>query len=235
MTPMALTMLVHYVIDTVNDLGGYTTTLRLQKFLYLIDLEHYRRRRALLTGLTWRFHHYGPYAPELGDVGARLGLSVEEEPFESESGRTGRVFHAVSEPATPYGLSFSDKALVDGLLGIWANEDTDTLLRYVYATEPIRLGTRYRELDWSLVPHGTRFARIEVPINETLRARIRASLQERAYADDPDTVEMDTEVNEVLRAGLDALDAHESSPVVHIERVDAPSPEAIATLPPSDP
>ena len=64
---------------------------------------------------------------------------------------------------------------------------------------------------------------------------IRASLQERAYADDPDTVEMDTEVNEVLRAGLDALDAHESSPVVHIERVDAPSPEAIATLPPSDP
>ena len=77
MNEKELGQLILYVVYQVSDLGGYTTTIRLVKFLYLIDIEHYRRYRRTLTGLNWIYYLFGPYAFSLPQIGRRLGYNLD--------------------------------------------------------------------------------------------------------------------------------------------------------------
>lgn len=224
-----LKKLIPYLLSEVADLGGYTTTLRLHKFLYLIDLEHWRRYGRTLTGLAWQFHHYGPYAPVLARVGRELGLDVETEEFSTADAHTGTLFSAPYYSGNLEGLSFAQKAMIDGLLRIWADQETEVMLEYVYNSEPIKYGQRYQPLDWSLAKRGSRYVELYVQIEPEIAARLRESLRSCDITDERvepiETLPMDQE----MYLALEALE--DSAPIPDMSDVELDiSPEELLRL-----
>jgi len=201
--------LVLYIVDQVADLDGYTTTIRLVKYIYLIDLEHYRRYGKKLTDLRWFYHHYGPYAFALPKIGRSIGFDLRQEEFETQSGKKGRVFRVREPQDLPEGLSFSVASMINGLLQIWANQDTSELLAYVYKTEPMIKGTRGQELDFSVVPQGSKYYELYVPTDKKVVKQIRESLT--AYFDNEisEFVEPNTKSNLFAQEALQALEDDE--------------------------
>ena len=182
MNPKELGQLLLYIVYQVADLGGYTTTIRLVKFLYLIDLEHYRRYEKTLTGLKWFFHLYGPYAFALPEICRRFGFDLEQEELEIQRGKTGRVFRVHEPQNPPKEMSFSVESMVNGLLQIWADQETSELLYYVYKSEPMIYGTQGQELDFSVVPRGSKYYELYIPVEKKIINVIREGL--KAYAKD---------------------------------------------------
>ncbi len=224
--------LILYLLSQVDDLGGYTTTLRLHKFLYLIDLEHWRRHGRTLTGVAWQFHHYGPYAPALARVGQDLGLDVETEEFSTAEGHTGTLLSAPYYRGDLEGFGFAQKALIDGLLRIWADQDTEVMLEYVYSSEPIKHGQRYQPLDWTLAKRGSRYVEPYVPIAPETAARLRESIRsydiEEERIEPIETLPMDQEIYLALEALEDSAPIPDMSDV----ELDIPSEELLRLFPP---
>jgi hypothetical protein len=202
--------LILYVIYRAEELGGYTTTIRLVKFLYLIDLEHQRRRNRILTGLEWVYHLHGPYAFEIPEVGAGLGFDLTREEFINASGHSGSLLRARQPQEFPSTLNYSANVLVNGLLDVWANVETDLLLEYVYSTEPMRQAQPGDKLDLSVVPPGTRYYEPYVHIPDPVARQLRESLRSYAEEDVERYVRPDTFFDETLVEGLDALDDTEN-------------------------
>jgi hypothetical protein len=204
-----LDQLILYIVYQVEELGGYTTTIRLVKFLYLIDLEHQRRYGHTLTGLQWKYHLYGPYAFEFPTIGARLGLNLEREDFVNVKGHRGTLLRVLDPQDFPPGLSFGVETLVNGMLGVWAAQETADLLRYVYHTEPMRCARRGDRLDFSAVPPGTRYYELYIPVENPTVRRLRESVHSYALEDAGELIRPTTVYDKVLDEGLRALDDEE--------------------------
>jgi len=205
-----LGQLILYIVSQVEELGGYTTTIRLVKFLYLIDLEQQRRFGRTLTDLEWVYHLYGIYAFELPEIGAHLAFDLQHEEFISAEGHRGTLLHVARPQDFPPGLSFGVEVLVNGLLRAWADQETADLLQYVYRTEPMREALRGDRLDFSAVPSGTRYYEFYVPVRESTACQLRESLSSYAQEDAGEFVHPTTVYDDVLDAGLRALDDDET-------------------------
>jgi hypothetical protein len=205
-----LGQLILYLVHKVADLGGYTTTIRLVKFLYLIDLEHQRRLGRTLTGLQWKYHLYGPYAFELPSVGRRLGFDLEHEEFVNARGHKGTLLRVSTLQSFPPSLSYSVQVIVDGLLKVWGDQDTSDLLRYVYCTEPMRQARRGEALDFSVVPLGTHYYELHIPTDKSVVRQLRESLRSYAVEDSKEYERPETVHDEALDEGLRALDDSEA-------------------------
>jgi hypothetical protein len=206
-----LSQLILYIVSKVQDLGGYTTTIRLVKFLFLIDLEHQRRFGRTLTGLRWIYYHYGPYAFELLNIGERIGFDLQREEFVTTQRYKGFRLRAQEYQNFPHELGFAAEALVNGILSVWAEQDTADLLHYVYHTEPMKQAQRGETLDLSLGPQETRYYEIHVPIDESVATRLRESLRSYAAEDSTEFVMPSTVHDDTLEAGLRALNDEEDS------------------------
>jgi hypothetical protein len=206
-----LGQLVLYIVYQVEELGGYTTTIRLVKFLYLIDLEHQRRYGRTLTGLQWQYHLYGPYAFELSTIGARLGFDLQREDFVNVKGHRGTLLHVPDPQDLPAGLSFGIETLINGILRVWADQETADLLRYIYDTEPMRHAGRGDKLDFSVVPSGTHYYELYIPVQKTTVRRLRESVRSYVLDDAGEFVRPTTVYDEVLDEGLRALGDDETS------------------------
>ena len=66
--------------------------------------------------------------------------------------------------------------MINGILHVWADMDTSELLGYVYHTEPMIHGIRGKEIDFSILPHGTRYYEIYIPVETKTVNMIRDSL-----------------------------------------------------------
>lgn len=55
------------ILSELKDAGLFAlTTTSLVKFLYLVDYSHAKESQgAIITGIAWRFLHFGPYAASL--------------------------------------------------------------------------------------------------------------------------------------------------------------------------
>ena len=144
--------LIGYMVDQVIDQGGYVNKTALVKLVYLVDLEHYRRYSKLATGLHWRFHHYGPYAPE-------LETAINDNAFVNVFGgrRSGYRFSR-SGDWREIGRSFNAhfgapvKRIVDSVIEQWGLESLESLLDFVYfETEPMLAAERGQFLDFQTV------------------------------------------------------------------------------------
>ena len=152
--------LIGYIVDQVNDRDGVVGKTALVKLVYLIDVEHYRRYGRPVTGLNWRFHHYGPYAAELEQV-------IRDNRFISEYGgqrRPGyrysgkgdwrdvhRDFNAQFEPSV--------KRVADRVIEQWGLESLETILDYVYfETKPMQHAKRGEYLDFTRIEREERVA-----------------------------------------------------------------------------
>ncbi len=153
--------LINYIVDQVNEREGVVGKTALVKLVYLVDVEHYRRHGKVVTGLKWRFHHYGPYAVELETNINSLGGVIDEDRFTGMIGdrlvsgyryvRAGDWKEIESAFNPQYGASV--KWSVDQVVERWALEPLSTILDYVYfETEPMQDAKRGEYLDFSTVP-----------------------------------------------------------------------------------
>lgn len=141
--------LLLYIVDQLQDMEAPISTIRLIKFLYLIDLEHYNQRYQTLTGIDWVKYKYGPYFFEWPSVVRSTGLDLESEEVITEHGR-GVTFRTVEEQDISDTVSFSVQVMIDRILKQWADEDTPILLEHVYETMPVKHGSDLQPLDFTL-------------------------------------------------------------------------------------
>lgn len=137
-----------YRLSNEKGLGNPPVT-RLVKILYLADLEWRRSNKGEpLSNWSWKFWHYGPYAPEIGEVFGgqdvesvelRSGQSCKFLAFKPCELRAGTVPNSVSK-------------IFNSILDRWGGVDLNDLLDYVYfETEPMENATRGQSLDFSTV------------------------------------------------------------------------------------
>jgi hypothetical protein len=149
-----LTRLLQAILSRVRDREGYATKTKLVKYLYLIDLAAYRRSGQLLTGFTWVFHHYGPWAKEFEGLyeqaaqteairirpGTRPDLETE---FVDTCERV-----ELGEVIPEVGLELEARQLID----TWADRRLGEMLDHVYfQTEPMEGAERGERLDFGKV------------------------------------------------------------------------------------
>lgn len=173
--------LILYVVDKVESEDAAMSTIRLVKFLYLIDVEHYRRYGQTLTRLEWVYHKFGPYVFALRDSFARLRLDMEEEEYITLEGHKGRRFHVYVPQDIADMLPFAKQALVDRVLKWWMWEDTNVLMDHVYfETEPMQHARPGDILDFSTVRRDVVTQGVEFHLDpvkaQALRERVRQTL-----------------------------------------------------------
>ena len=211
MDKKTLRRLICYIIFQVMDLDGYTTTIRLVKFLYLIDLEHYRRYGRLLTGLNWVYHLYGPYAFELQDIGESIGYDLKREVFYDRQRRKGVLFRVYEPQVFPTEIGHSNETMINGLLEVWALQETSDILDYTYQTEPMLNSLPGKMIDFSTTPIGTKYYELNVSINRNVTKSIRENLDRYIQEEETEYVIPRIEHNDNYFEGIQALEESESS------------------------
>ena len=147
--------LIAHVIMKLNDTGiGFGKT-KLVKLLYLIDVENYRIRRTTISGLEWRFYHYGPYAFEIDDVLRELELDIPQDEVRTGKGHKAIVFRLSRElrPRLNDHLPSSrELRIVNTVIRDWGETELNPLLNHVYFyTEPMKHAERGDVLDFSTI------------------------------------------------------------------------------------
>lgn len=124
-----LNRLIAYTVSELTEMGiGFGKT-KLVKLIYIIDVENYRRRSQTISGLDWRFYHYGPYSFGIDTALERLSLDIPQEQVTTQAGnmafafRPSRDLPAGLEP----GFSQSEKLIIDEF---YVNGVRKTLTRY---------------------------------------------------------------------------------------------------------
>jgi hypothetical protein len=141
-----LPSLIAYIVAQARDRGITLNRTKLVKLLYLVDVERVRSRREPLTGLTWVFFHYGPYAYELIEtLDAMEGAQLVADRFHDS------VLYRAA-PGAPEGDDWNagTKTTVDRVIDRFAPLDLNPLLDYVYFhTGPMLDAERGQPLDLS--------------------------------------------------------------------------------------
>lgn len=146
--------LVLYLVDQLRDMEAPVSTIRLVKYLYLIDLECFRRNYQTLTGIDWIRYKYGPYFLGWGDVVKATGLDLEVEEVLTEHGTlmshgTGKTYRTYAEQKIDDIVDFSTEQLVRRILKEWCLADRDVLLEHVYSTMPVKNAQYGKQLDFT--------------------------------------------------------------------------------------
>ena len=117
--------------------------IHLIKYVYLSDLIFAEKHGGeTFTGVPWRFHHFGPWAPEvyrriepvITEVGARvrqIPSSKAEEDLIRYSLVDESLFNQL-EPELPFILAVALKGMIHRF-----GDDTTSLLHHVYRTPPM--------------------------------------------------------------------------------------------------
>ena len=131
---MDLTLLIPAILTYVRDRNGFTTKTKLLKFLYLLDLEAYRETRHTLTGFSWRFHLYGPWAPEYQDVlgGLEKAGKITLRPGTRTDLDTVFVDATDRVPLDKAFPAIKTELRARRIIEAWADRPTGEILDYVY-------------------------------------------------------------------------------------------------------
>jgi hypothetical protein len=141
--------LLLYIVDQFQDMEAEISTIRLVKMLYLIDLEYYIRHDATLTGIEWVYYHFGPYFFAVGDILRSASIDLDAREITTRSGK-GYTYRSLESQDISKDVDFATEQQINHILQNWALEDTDSLLKFVYSTPPIKAGQRERPIDFSL-------------------------------------------------------------------------------------
>ncbi len=181
---MNLTQLVQAILTRAREREGYVNKTKLVKYLYLFDLEHYRWFGRTLTGFTWMFYLYGPWAKEFEDfyaemlkrnhVQVRQGTRPDLDTEFVEPGEQVELADVVEDVT----LELAFRRIVD----TWADRRLGEMLDYVYFhTEPMQEATRGSLLNFGRIEKGGEPAPTPEPHRPDRRAieRVRRAIAER--------------------------------------------------------
>ena len=147
--------LIAHVIMKLDDMAVGFGKTKLVKLLYLIDVENYRIRSTTISGLEWRFYHYGPYAFEIDDALSELELDIPQDSVRTGKGHKATVFRLIREhrPRLSEHLPSSrELRIVNKVIRDWGETDLSPLLNHVYFyTEPMKHANRGDVLDFSTI------------------------------------------------------------------------------------
>ena len=184
-----LSTLIPYLVSELEDMESSFGKTKMVKLLYLIDVEYYRRYSTTLTGLKWKFYHYGPYAAEIDTALTRLDLEIPSEDTLTARGHRAVIFKSQGGAADKFEdtIPIKEKRVVDRIIKAWGMEDLNPLLNYVYFhTEPMAKAKRGDALDFSSIRQirslATEKQKVKIPddlLNE-LRSKFQKMKAERS-------------------------------------------------------
>lgn len=180
--------LINAILSLVRDCGGFATKTKLLKYLYLIDIEHYRRFGQTATGFHWIFYKYGPWTKEYEDLLEQMTSAGKvrvttgtRNDLDTQFLDTGELLASFDQFDWPFGL----RAVVTLIVDTWAARPTGEILDYVYFhTEPMRGAERGELLD---------FGKIEKD------DRIRFYSRTRSFKDEKDLKKARKELRKIIR------------------------------------
>ena len=147
--------LITHVIMKLTDMGVGFGKTKLVKLLYLMDVENYRIRRNTVSGLEWRFYHYGPYAFEIDEALRDMELDIPQDAVRTDKGHKAIVFRLSREhrPRLSEHLPSSrELRVVNTVIRDWGETELNQLLNHVYFyTEPMKHAERGDVLDFSTI------------------------------------------------------------------------------------
>ncbi|MDA2914676.1 Panacea domain-containing protein, partial [Acidobacteriia bacterium AH_259_A11_L15] len=160
MSGIELEQLVPAVLSAVRHARGFATKTKLLKYLYLIDIEHFRRFRETATGFQWIFHKYGPwtneYDPVLEDLRQTGIIQITtgtRDDLDTKFVDAERVPASLDALGWPFDLQVTVRRIIE----TWADRPTGEILDYVYFhTEPMQGAERGQKLDFTKVEQGDR-------------------------------------------------------------------------------
>jgi len=203
----ALRQLIWYLC-TSTPYGLLRTEL--VKFLYLCDVEAYKKFNRSITGLRYEFGDFGPFNWDILDEATAMVheglLSYRPVPAISRH-RLGYVFGPPRDEAKRMDSSKLDSrtlSVVQGVLERFSPLSLDALLDYVYTTPPTNLFEKGEIIDFGeWIPNAdlsyvtkSRVRKRLAELRESAKARIREEYSE--YELDVD--EEDETHNDVVRA-----------------------------------
>jgi hypothetical protein len=178
--PPTLEELILYVVGRSRDRSATLTRTKLVKLLYLIDVARAEGLGQPITGLRWRFLHYGPYAPELGAT-----LEELEDREAIFGGKLGDavLYRGARDVPDPDGWPASICMSVDRVVDEWAGAELNKLLDHVYFhTTPMQGAQRGEELDFSSVERERAHPRLDPPmISNSLRQGLEGWRLQRSH------------------------------------------------------
>lgn len=120
---------------------------RLTKMVYLADWRSALLHGRQITGIRWRFNHYGPYVDDV------LTLAKEDPMFDLVFGEnlygTPKVTISLAgrAPVKWDSLDKEDREILDFVIEATAPKFWDDFIRLVYSTYPVITQPRYTGLD----------------------------------------------------------------------------------------
>jgi hypothetical protein len=142
-------IIVLYLIDQLQDNGSPISTIRIIKYLYLLDLEYYNGHFKTFTGINWIRYTYGPYFFAWPNIVNEIGyrLSVEEIKTDRGDGFTYRVDEPYRiDDKVPFGV----QKMIDRIVKKWGDEDLEEILNHVYASLPVEESKLNEEIDFTI-------------------------------------------------------------------------------------
>lgn len=205
-----LTLLIAYAVGRARRFGlSSLGVTQLVKLVYLADLAFAGQHGDTLTGVSWRFHHFGPWservAESIDQAATRWSLvPVEYERADDGSLSTRWTRSEALRLEDERALPATVRQTIDRHLA--ANADLPALLRHVYDTPPMRRAKPGETLVFErrLPPSEPDEPRI---IKQKKLAQMRQSLRERARPrSGRSPVAHDQALAEAIGALLDADD-----------------------------
>lgn len=179
-----LLRLIQAILTRAKDREGFVTKTKLVKYLYLIDIAHYKRTGQLLTGFSWFFHLYGPWAREFENlygqatfkqaIRVRPGTKPDLDAEFIESTETVQLSDVIEDVH----LELEFRHIID----TWADRRLGEMLDHVYFnSEPMHVATQGEELDFSSVERTPMQRRIWQPTHgdRTIADQVRRRIAER--------------------------------------------------------
>lgn len=123
-----------YVVEHLGEVG----TTKLQKILYLADLEHFHATGTTLTGARWVRYTYGPMAKAL--VPSTVAMDGHEIVVSIEAaGPYGtRVYRPGPAPRFHPDLATEERATLDAIIALTRELTASETIQLVYNTSPMR-------------------------------------------------------------------------------------------------
>jgi Protein of unknown function (DUF4065) len=130
-----------YVIEELGEVG----TTKLQKILYLADLEHFHATGTTLTGARWVRYTHGPMAKAL--IPSTLTMAGHEVAVSMETaGPYGtRVFRPGPAPRFRPALAAEERRALDAIIALTRELSATETIQLAYNTSPMRALLRLEE------------------------------------------------------------------------------------------